>query len=253
MRKYLSLEYGSGKIFEYSKESKPGYEKYTTKKGDVSYRNYFLKGIRGEYKGFKIEDGKFGEQIKVGLEADGILYIVCMNTQSGSYYDNDFFVPFLQYLKSMKVGETYLVQPYKFTPDDSKYEKKGVSVKDEEDNPIERGLSMSYFKDKKLVKGDIPALEFKQKGKKWELDKVAAAKRDEYLSEVIDEISPDHESDFSGGIKGYNVTSADYNTSKSNSEEDTAENATQEQADETKTPSKEKAEVVEDDDDDLPF
>lgn len=252
MKKYLSLEYGTGRIFEYSKEEKPGFEKYSTKDGNISYRNYYLKGVRGVYKGLKIEEGNFGEQVKIGLEDNGTTFIVCMNTKSGSYYDNDFFVPFIQYLKNMELGETYLMQPYRFTPKGEKYEKTGVSIKDENNNPLERGTSLAYYKgkgkDRELVDGDIPPLEFKQKKSgKWELDKVAAAKRDEVIDNLVEEAEEEHKADFSSGIEGYNVTSADYASKGGNNTPQS-----------TEAPVKEEAVVEQEvesevEDDDLPF
>ena len=221
MRKYLTLDYVTGRFFEYSKEEVAGYEKVVNQKdGSVSYRNYFLKGVRGVYKGVELRSRDIGngrsiEQLQFGIEADGVMYLASMNTKGGnSSYDDRFVIPFIQLLNGMKVGETYLVQPYRFTPSDSKYEKSGVSVKDANDVAIERTVSMSFYKGKgearELIAGDIPAESWEQDKKgAWSLEPVALAVRNKYISNLLDTITEAHGKDFGGTQMGYNSTSAD--------------------------------------------
>lgn len=213
MTKYLSLDYVKGQFFEYSKDELPGYEKHTSSKGNVTYRNYFLKGVRGVFKGVKFEDGNFGEQVRVGLEDNGTVYVLSLGTSNTNGYEDGFFIPLLQFLPGMKIGETYLISPYRFTPKDSKYEKRGISIKDENDQPVERVLSQAYYKNKELIEGDIPALTFEQDRKeKWFVDPVSQKARDKYIDTVIEGLEKTHPADFGGGIQGYNVTSADLAT-----------------------------------------
>lgn len=214
MKKYLSLDYTKGQFFEYSKEEIPGYEKHTGKEGKVSYRNYFLKGVRGVFKGVKFEDGNFGEQIRVGLEDNGVMYLLSMGTSNSNGYEDDFFIPLMQVLPGMKMGEIYLINPFRFTPKDSKYEKKGFSIKDVNDENVNRVVTQAYYKgqgaDRVLIAGDIPPLEFEQDRKeKWTVEPVSLKNRNKVIDDLIIGLEKTHPADFGAGITGYNVTTAD--------------------------------------------
>ena len=72
---YLQLEFSTGKIFEYSKEAKEGYEEYTSTKGKVSYRKYH-RGVTGELDSVSIRDTQFGQEISVSLKQEGtVVYL----------------------------------------------------------------------------------------------------------------------------------------------------------------------------------
>ena len=251
--KYLGIDFKKAQFFEHSKEEVAGYEKYTSSKGNVSYRNFFLRGVRGEFKGIRLKEGNFGEQLQVGLEDNGTTYILSINTVNGNGYDKDYFIPLLQYLKSMVIGEIYLINPYRFTPDGEKYEKVGVSVKDASDKTIERGISLSYYKNKELIEGDIPALNFElneRKGK-YELSKASLEARDKKIDSILVELVKDLGRDLYEVAGGYNVTSVD--TSNTSSSTPTNKVETKAEAPKVETPKTETAKVKVEEDDDLPF
>ena len=212
MKKFLSMNHTDGKFFESSKEEIPGYVKHTTKDGKVYYRNFYLKGITGTFKGMEIDtSGNFGDQLKIGLESEGTMYILCMNTKTNSgFYDDNFFADFLKVAGALELGKVYTISPYRFTPKGDKYEKAGVRVSDENGEKIERVLSTAYYKNGKLVKGDVPAIKFKEKkAGGYEVDKKSLIERDEYLDVVIERLLEKFPANFSQPIQGTNVTSAD--------------------------------------------
>lgn len=235
MRIYLSLDQKTGRFFEYSKEEKEGWEKhtYTSKDGGttkVTYRNYYLSGVRGVFKGIKLQDGKFGDQFQVGLEEEGITRILSFpyKGQKG-FHDDNFLVPFLKVLPNMQMGEVYTVKAYRFTPTDSIYEKSGVKVEDEVGESLDWALSESYVKKTgEVVEGDIPPKKFKKNRttKKSEIDMIAFAARTEYLDAVVEKILEQKPADFGSIASTPNMTSADVN--RGTSSPSTEENHVQE-------------------------
>lgn len=239
MKKFLSLNYTDGKLFESSKEEKSGWEKFTSNTGKVTYRDFYLKGVTGEFVGTKFRESEYGNELQLGFKwVDGeeeTVYVVSfkLKTQKGNF-DDTFVIPLLQILPNLKVGETYTIFPYRFTPDNSKYESRGVSIKDADGVSVERSLSLSYYKEGNLVEGDIPAIVWKEEkvqGKTTRKPSAASLEaRDEYMLEVLNRVLEILPGDFgSASAGGPNVTSSQMNnTSGSAPAETTAETAKEE-------------------------
>ena len=64
---YLQHEFSTGKVYEFSKEAKEGFEEHTSTKGKVTYRGYYNKGLYGILKDVSVRDSKFGREISVAM------------------------------------------------------------------------------------------------------------------------------------------------------------------------------------------
>ena len=217
MKKFLSLNYRDGKLFESSKEEKDGWEKYTSEKGKVTYRDYYLKGVTGEFVGTKFRESEYGNEIQLGFKWEDTVFVIGfkLKTQKGNF-DDTFVIPLLQVLPNLQLGETYTIFPYRFTPDGSKYESKGVSIKDADGKTVERKISLSYYKQGELVEGDIPAIVWKEEkvqGKTMRKPSAASLEtRDEYMLDVLNKVLEILPGDFgSASAGGPNVTSSQVN------------------------------------------
>ena len=218
MRIYLSLDQKTGRFFEYSKEPKEGWEKnvYTSKDGSstsTTYRNYYPAGVRGKFKGIKLQDGKFGKQFQVGLEEDGVTRILSFpyKSQKG-YHDDNFLVPLLKVFPNMETEEVYTIKAYRFLPADSIYERSGVKVEDSNGESLKWAISEAYMKKTgELVEGDIPPKKFNKtkNSKKAEMDLIAFAERTKYLDAVVDKLLENNPANFGSIQNNPNTTTAD--------------------------------------------
>lgn len=159
---YLQLEFSTGKIFEYSKEAKEGYEEYTSSKGKVSYRKYH-RGVTGELDSVSIRDTQFGQEISVSLKQEGtVVYLTFGLMDQKGFVDNSYCEDLIGKLPNLQKGATYSINPFRFTPEGEKYDKTGVSIK-QGDSKIEKVFTNSYTtKEGESVKGDIPAVVWKK-------------------------------------------------------------------------------------------
>lgn len=183
---YLNVEFSSGRAFEYSKEEKEGYEKHTSSKGNVSFRKYY-KGVTGVLESVSIRDTNFGQQVSLTLnDGDTVQYLPFSIYSPSGNVDNSFMESLITLLPNMNKGTRYTITPYNFTPENEQYAKTGVSVKDEVGGKVEKALSFSYYKDGKLVPGDIPAIEWVKKLGKNRPSAVSLEKKDSFLLEILE-------------------------------------------------------------------
>jgi hypothetical protein len=184
-KNYLQLEFSTGLFFIYSGEEKQGYDKHTSTKGNVSYRKYFKDGVTGVLESVSIFDGKFGKQISMTLKNGNDIYYlpVDISDQKGSV--DTYAESLIKLLPKLEKGENLTVRGYNFTPEGDKYSKIGISIS-KDGEKIKTALTNSYYKDGELVKGDIPALVWKENalGKKRPSAASQEAK-DDYLLEVL--------------------------------------------------------------------
>lgn len=192
---YLQLDFTTGLLFEYSNKAEEGFDKHesTNKKGQtvVSYRKFYKKGVTGVLDSVSLYDKKMGEQtvkqLSLTLKDDNNVYYVPFNlySQNGSF--DVFAESVIKHLPNMQKGTEYTIFPYNFIPEDSKYSKKGVSIKTGE-NQVER-LSDTYTKkDGEVVKGDVPALVYKENpldATKKKVSAVSLEERNDYLAKVL--------------------------------------------------------------------
>ena len=159
---YLQVEFMTGKMFEYSKEEKEGFDKYVSTTGKESYRKYY-KGVTGELESVSIRDTKIGQEIGLALKAEDTTYYMSISLmdQKG-FVDSTYAEDLICKLPKLTKGNTYSVNPFRFIPEGDKYDKTGVSIKQGEFK-IEKAFTNSYIgKDGVKVEGDIPAVVWKK-------------------------------------------------------------------------------------------
>ena len=185
---YLNVNFSDGKMFQFNKEEKEDFEKHTSSKGNVSYRKYYDQGVTGILKGIQIKDTKIGDQLQVVIESGEEKFFISFNLrdQKGNI-DTMYVMPLLRLLPNMEIGREYRIYPYRFMPEDSKYYKQGVSVKEGEDK-VEPAISLEYTtREGEHTKGDIPQLEWKEDKltNKKKPTAVSVEKRNDVISEFL--------------------------------------------------------------------
>lgn len=155
---YTQLEYGSGRLFEYSKEEKEGYEKHVSTKGNTSYRKYYDE-ISGELGSVSIYDGKFGKQLSFNIKNGDDVFYVPFDIRTDKGNVNTYCESVTRLLPNLEKGDNITLRGYNFTPEGERYAKVGVSIK-KDGEKVEPALSYSYYKDGKLVEGDVPAIKW---------------------------------------------------------------------------------------------
>ena len=187
---YLNVNFSDGKIFQFNKEEKEGFEKSVSTKGNVSYRKYYDQGVTGILKGIQIKDTKIGDQLQVVVQSGEERFFISFNLrdQKGNI-DTVYVMPLLRLLPNMEIGREYRIYPYRFIPEGEKYYRQGVSVKEGEDK-VEPAISLEYTtKEGEHTKGDIPQLEWKEDKltNKKKPTAVSVEKRNDVISEFLSE------------------------------------------------------------------
>lgn len=183
---YLQLEGKTGKIYEYSKEEKEGFDKHESTKGNVSYRKYYKKGLYGTLQNVSIRDSKIGEQVQVTVK-NGNEYLNLqfpLYTQSANV-DNRYAESLIRFLPNLKKGVEYRFYPYAMEVEDSKYMRYGISVAiatsvSEETVGDKVEPALSYAKEPK-GESEIPNLVWKQVAGKNRPTAVSQEAKDEFL------------------------------------------------------------------------
>lgn len=160
-KNYLQLEFGSGLFFEYSKEEKQGYEKHTSTKGNVSYRKYYKNGVTGALESVSIYEGRFGNQISMVLKQGEDIYYVPVDIADQKGNVDTYAESLIRFLPQLNKGEEMTVRGYNFIPEGGQYSKIGISISVGGEK-IKPTMTNAYYKDGKLVEGDIPALVWKK-------------------------------------------------------------------------------------------
>jgi hypothetical protein len=181
---YLQLEFGSGKFYSYSKEEKEGYAKHTSSKGNVSYRKYYDR-VEGHLDGVAVVQTKFGEVLDFRFVYHDTQIHCPYQLYDQKGHISTFGEAAIKFLPELKKGEYYIMTPYNFTPEDSKYAKVGVSFKNESGTKIIPSLTNSYYKNGELVEGNIPAVKWVEKRGKNMPDIASLEEKTDYLYNVI--------------------------------------------------------------------
>lgn len=186
-KNYLQLEFGSGHFFDYSKEEKDGYVKYTSNKGNVSYRKYYKEGVSGILDSVSIYDGKFGQQISITIkDGDEIYYLPVDIYDQSKQVDNTYAESLIKLLPLLEKGQNITVAGYNFKPEDSKYSRIGISIKVSGEK-LKSEITNSYYnKEGELVKGDIPAIVWVEKLGKKKPSAASIEAKDEYLLSILE-------------------------------------------------------------------
>lgn len=226
MAKYLQIEGKSGRVFEYSKTEKEGFEKYESSTGNVSYRKYYNKGVFGTLLNVSIRDSKIGEQLQVSVK-NGDDYVNLqfpLYTEKGNI-DNRYAESLIRFLPNLEKGKGYRFYPYSIENEDTGFNNYGISVI-ESPNPEaeEKGEKVEpYLEYSKEPKGEkqIPNLEWKKVAGKNKPSAVSLEAKDEFLYGYLKQAVDGHLK-YEGGSSSSSNSSS--NTTKSNSEGTTSQN-----------------------------
>lgn len=184
-KNFLQLEFGSGLFFNYSKDPKEGYDKHTSTKGNESYRKYYKEGVSGILESVSLYDSKFGTQISMNVKDGDNVYYLPVAVQDQSDNVDTYAESLIKLLPQLNKGDKVTVRGYNFTPEGDKYSKIGVSIT-ANDVKLKSQVTNAYYKEGKLVEGNIPALE-------WKLNKLGKNKptavsqeaKNDYLLDLV--------------------------------------------------------------------
>lgn len=185
-KNYLQLEFGSGLFFEYSKEERQGYDKYTSTQGNVSYRKYYKDGVTGILESASIYEGKFGNQISLNIKNGEDIYYVPVDIADQKGNVDTYAESLIKFLPQLNKGINLTIKGYNFIPEGDKYSKIGISISID-GVKVKSEMTNSYVnKEGVLVEGNIPALTWKKDvlGKNKPTAVSQEAKND-YLLEVL--------------------------------------------------------------------
>lgn len=182
-KKYLQLEFGTGKFFEYSGEEKEGYEEHVSTKGNKSYRKYYDL-VEGELDSVSVYDGKFGQSISISIKNGDDVYYTPIDLYDQRGNVSTYAESLIKLLPKLNKGDNIAVRGYNFTPEGEQYAKIGISIKVGGEK-IKSDLTNAYYKDGKLVEGDIPAIEWKKVLGKNKPSAASLEAKDEYLIGVL--------------------------------------------------------------------
>lgn len=194
---YLQLEGKTGRIYQYSKTEKEGFDKHESSGGNVTYRKYFNTGLYGTLQNVSIRESKIGEQLQISVKngSEFINLQFPLYTQSGNI-DNRYAESIIRFLPNLKKGQGYRFYPYAMEQEDSKYMKYGISVI-ESPNPEneEKGDKVEPFLGyNKEGEGDkiIPNLVWKEIAGKKKPSAVSLEEKDTYLYTYLKEAVDGH-------------------------------------------------------------
>jgi hypothetical protein len=147
---YLQIQYGSGKLYEYSKEPKEGFESHENKDGEhKGFRRYLDEGLIGTYRGVGIREasikGKPLKQVELTFQSGIDWYEVQINmfTQAGTF--TDYAESLIRYLPNLKVGQKYRLWPWAME-NEAGYMNYGVSFRHNDGNGEKVDKALFYQK-----------------------------------------------------------------------------------------------------------
>lgn len=185
-KNFLQLEFGSGLLFDYSKDEKEGYDKHVSTKGNTSYRKYYKDGVTGVLESVSVYEGKFGNDISMNIKnGDDVYYVpVSIADQKGNV--DTYAESLTKLLPQLEKGMNITFKAYNFTPEGEKYSKIGVSLSVDGEK-LKSNMTNSYIsKEGEKVDGDIPALVWKKDALgKNKPTAVSLEAKNDYLLEVI--------------------------------------------------------------------
>lgn len=193
---YLQINYKSGDVYEKSKDPKEGFEenKYTDPESGEQRTNYHKKykeNLSGKLTDVRYTPSPYGDKISFTLKDGDENYIFQMNFENKFGNIDDFALDFICKCPNLEKGGYYTVSPFVYTPEPEEGKKertfRGITFWDEEEDKIEKNITLSYYKavrDKngkikkkkdeivtELIEGDVPAEIWKQnKRGKWTVD-----------------------------------------------------------------------------------
>jgi hypothetical protein len=235
----MQVNFSSGSLFEYSKEPADGFVEHTNKEGvHKGYRRYHDRGVTGELISVNERTNEYLNDQKelVVVLKDGEDYLHLNFTvynirNSFSSFAEDI----IKALPDLKLGTVYTVNPYNFVPKDSDSDRPivGVSFKAGKEKALK--LQQKYVKkDGTVTEGDIPQVTWSEKRGKMIPDEEA---KTDYLYDV-----------YMAQIKRLDTSDASHVAEPSTPKEESKPDAIKEAGKKVV-----KAEVEDDDEQDLPF
>lgn len=241
---YLQLEGKTGRIYQYSKTQKEGFDEHESSTGNVTYRKYFNTGLYGILQNVSIRDSKIGEQVQISVK-NGSEYINLqfpLYTQSGNI-DNRYTESLIRFLPNLKKGQGYRFYPYAMEQEDSSYMKYGMSVitspNPEAEEKGEKVEAFLQYNKEGVGENVIPNLVWKEIAGKKKPSAVSLESKDEFLYNHL-----------KSAVDGH--LAYEKNSSSSSNDSPKTDNSNSTSANQTESP-KEDMDDSGDDYDDLPF
>lgn len=184
-KRFLQLEFGSGQWFEYSKEEKTDYVRHESTKGNISYRKYYKDGVSGVLESVSIYSGKFGDAISLNIKGGDTVHYVPVDISDQKGNVDTYAESLIKFLPNLNKGDNITIKGYNFIPEGDKYSKIGISIQVDGEK-LKGALTNAYYKEGKLVEGDIPAIVWKKDALgKNKPSAVSLEAKNEYLLEVL--------------------------------------------------------------------
>ncbi len=166
--KYLQLESSTGTLFEYSKTEKDGFEKHINTKNTISYRKYYKDGVFGKLKGISVRNTDFGDSLSIYFEdLAGNRIFVGIQLMDVKGNISSYSAGVIAYMPYLVENEDYRFFPFAIPREDNPEKKNyGVSIKyadlaneDYDNTNLVKKLGQSYFDRQSgaLVEKEIPA------------------------------------------------------------------------------------------------
>ncbi len=189
---YLQLNYKTGNFFHKIKEAKEGYEHTVTEfdgKRFESYRKEYNRPLKGTLTSVGVNAQKFGTSITLSIrdEENGVTYVPQVNLHDKwKNIAGDYTESLIRKLPNLNKGDQVEFGAYKFTPDDSKYERRGVYFKVNGEK-VKDAIFPSYYKEGELVENEIPAVRWEKKafGDGMEPNAQDQIERNKYLEQFL--------------------------------------------------------------------
>lgn len=161
---YLQVDYSTGKLYEYSKEVKQGFEVQEVNGEVKGFRRYLDYGLTAIYKGVELRQSPIGDQLSLKFQEgiDWVQISVNAYTQRDSF--TDFAESVIRVLPALVMGQAYRVYPYVMETE-AGYTNRGVSFR-ENDKDGEKVKPVLYYQKAGETSDDpnaIPPLVWKEK------------------------------------------------------------------------------------------
>lgn len=190
---FLTVTY-DGKVFEYSKTQKEGFESHKNTSGVESFRKYYTGGITGELKWVEVVKNPHlhnREEVNIILEDNGTRYYVNFNVMGQNGSIDTMAESLIRFLPGLERGSVYKLFPWCIKKGDvingevAKRTISGVSFKQGE-TKLTPSLSLEKrYQDGTVVAGDVPALVYAVKMGKNKPTAASIEARDEFLYDTL--------------------------------------------------------------------
>lgn len=165
MTKYLNVNVSDGKLYEYSKEKKEGFDAHFNSKGELKGYRKYQSNVIGEFVSVvERKNPNLNNQLEFLLtlkDSSGEYNVVTISAENmrGNY--SNYAESLIRHLPFLKKGTIYKTTFFNFIPKDSDKKISGISFKTSDDQSLENLKQIFNKKDGGQTDGDIPAIEWK--------------------------------------------------------------------------------------------